>query len=220
MDAMQGGGASARHWSIRHDCRKGYQVGLGTMHPSLVGKIKAWFWQLEIPCVAVYRLGQLAQELRQTSRILAAVPYLTYVVLGAFMRLVLHVDISTRCRIGPGLHLGHPYTIIIGPTTIGSNCSLTHNVTIGMGLSSGRRGIPTIGNDVWIGPNAVLTGSIHVGDGATISAGSVVSRDVPPRALVMGNPARVVLADYDNSPLLDYSLEPGAELSPEHAVSP
>lgn len=199
--------APRRHWRMRHDCAKGYQVGLTTTRPSLLGKLKAWVWQLELACVAVYRLGQLGLELRDKNKALGTLVLLLFAPLQMTVRVLLQVDISPRCRIGPGLHLGHPYTIIIGPTTIGANCSLTHNVTIGMGLSAERRGIPTLGDNVWIGPNAVLTGPIHIGDGATIGAGSVVSRDVPPGALVMGNPARVVLAQYDNSALLDYRVE-------------
>lgn len=51
----------------------------------------------------------------------------------------------------------------------------------------------TIGNDVWIGHNAiVLSGVASIGDGAIIGAGSVVHQDVPPYAVVVGNPARIV----------------------------
>ena len=49
-----------------------------------------------------------------------------------------------------------------------------------------------IGNDVWIGPNATILKGVHIGDGAFIEAGSLVVRDVPPRARVLGNPAQVI----------------------------
>jgi len=50
-----------------------------------------------------------------------------------------------------------------------------------------------IGNDVWIGANAVILPEVsRIGDGAVIGAGAVVNRDVPPYAVVLGNPARVV----------------------------
>jgi acetyltransferase-like isoleucine patch superfamily enzyme len=49
-----------------------------------------------------------------------------------------------------------------------------------------------IGNDVWIGTNAVITMGVRVGDGAVIGAGAIVTRDVPPYAIVGGVPARII----------------------------
>jgi maltose O-acetyltransferase len=54
-----------------------------------------------------------------------------------------------------------------------------------------------IGNDVWIGTRAILLPGVHVGDHSIIGAGAVVAKDVPPWAIVVGNPARVVR--YRNS---------------------
>jgi maltose O-acetyltransferase len=53
--------------------------------------------------------------------------------------------------------------------------------------------LPTkIGRDVWIGANAVVLGGVTIGDGAVVAAGSVVTKDVEPGAIVVGNPARLV----------------------------
>jgi len=49
-----------------------------------------------------------------------------------------------------------------------------------------------IGDDVWIGPNATILKGVRIGAGAFIEAGSLVTRDVPPRARVLGNPAQVI----------------------------
>lgn len=49
-----------------------------------------------------------------------------------------------------------------------------------------------IDDDVWIGPNAVVLKGVHIGTGAFIEPGSVITRDVPPRARMLGNPARMV----------------------------
>ena len=49
--------------------------------------------------------------------------------------------------------------------------------------------ITTIGNDVWIGHGAVIRAGVTIGDGAVVAAGAVVARDVPPYAVVAGNPA-------------------------------
>lgn len=56
-----------------------------------------------------------------------------------------------------------------------------------------------IGNDVWIGKNVTIMSGVAVGDGAVIGAGSVVGRDVPPYAIVAGNPARVVKNRFNES---------------------
>lgn len=54
----------------------------------------------------------------------------------------------------------------------------------------------TLGNDVWVGYGAMILGGAQVGDGAVIAAGSVVFSDVPPYAVVAGNPAKVVRSRF------------------------
>jgi acetyltransferase-like isoleucine patch superfamily enzyme len=49
-----------------------------------------------------------------------------------------------------------------------------------------------IGNDVWIGMNAIILGGVNIGDGSVVAAGSIVTKDVPPRVLVGGCPARII----------------------------
>lgn len=59
--------------------------------------------------------------------------------------------------------------------------------------------IVEIGNDCWIGENVFLTGGITIGDGAVVLAGAVVTKDVPPYAIVGGVPAKVLNYRYDES---------------------
>ncbi len=54
-----------------------------------------------------------------------------------------------------------------------------------------------IGNDVWIGGKVILIGGVHIGDGAVVLAGAIVTKDVPPYAIVGGIPARVIRYRYD-----------------------
>lgn len=49
-----------------------------------------------------------------------------------------------------------------------------------------------IGNNVWIGTNAIILKGVHIGDGAVIAAGAVVTKDVPPKSLVAGVPAKII----------------------------
>ncbi len=61
---------------------------------------------------------------------------------------------------------------------------------------------PVIGQRVWIGAHARVCGDISVGDGSTVSAGSVVTQNIPERCLVLGNPGRIAQKDYDNEAFL------------------
>jgi serine O-acetyltransferase len=213
--------AAARAGAFAADRDKCFAITLGTLNPSFLQRVRVWVWYFALPCVAVHRLGQWALNLRARHPFLGLPFVVAFFFVNFFVRLLRHVEISHRAEIGPAFHLGHPSSIFIGPTRIGANCNVTHNVTIGEGLGSQKPGIPVIGNNVWIGPGATITGGIVIGDGATISAGSIVTRDVPPGVLVAGNPARVVNARYDNRALLwpESVLRAASPADPETAAA-
>lgn len=77
--------------------------------------------------------------------------------------------------------------------TIGRNLTLFHGVTLGRRdriSADGMRRLteaPTIEDEVWIGPHAII-----IGRGSRIGGGAFVTQDVPPRSVVTGNPASVV----------------------------
>ena len=66
------------------------------------------------------------------------------------------------------------------------------------------KGAPTVGNDVWIGNEAVILSGVHIGDGAVVGAHSVVTKDVPPYAIVVGNPARIVKYRFPEDLIQEY----------------
>ena len=68
------------------------------------------------------------------------------------------------------------------------------------------KGDTVIGNDVWIGQNAVILPGVHIGDGAIIGANSVVGKDVEPYTIVAGNPAKILRKRFDDE-LIDLLLE-------------
>ena len=100
------------------------------------------------------------------------------------------VDIHPAVRLGKGLFFDHATSIVIGETaSVGDNCSLLHEVTLGgTGKEIGERH-PKVGAGVLIGAGAKILGNIEVGDGAKIAAGSVVLDPVMPYATVAGVPA-------------------------------
>ncbi|MBE6996837.1 MAG: CatB-related O-acetyltransferase [Ruminococcaceae bacterium] len=67
------------------------------------------------------------------------------------------------------------------------------------------KGDTVIGNDVWIGQNAVILPGVHIGDGAIIGASSVVGSDVDPYTIAVGNPAKVLRKRFDDE-LIDLML--------------
>ena len=108
---------------------------------------------------------------------------------------VLGVELPWDTQIGPNLKLQHGLALVVNhEAVIGANCTLRHSTTIGnKKLPDGScSGSPRIGNGVEIGSNVVILGSISIGDYAVIGAGSVVVKDVPAGAVVVGNPARVI----------------------------
>ena len=108
------------------------------------------------------------------------------------------ISLPPECEIGDGLYIGHFGSIVLArEARIGYNCSMAQNVTIGLAGRGDERGAPTIGNRVFIGAHSVIVGPIEIGADAMICAGSVVTRSVPPRAVVVGNPARVI--SYEGS---------------------
>ena len=103
------------------------------------------------------------------------------------------ISINPHARIAPGLYIGHFGGIIVGGgVRIGERCAISQGVTLGADVRDGVAGCAVLGDRVYVAPGAVIAGPVTVGDGAAIGANAVVRDDVPPGALAVGVPARVV----------------------------
>lgn len=102
-----------------------------------------------------------------------------------------NLTIPPTVRIGSGLLLFHAYGTILNAKSIGKNCRIVHNVTLGD--KNGK--VPVIGNNVELLPNAVITGDITIGDHCVIGPGAVVFKSIPDNCVVVGNPAYILKKD-------------------------
>lgn len=103
------------------------------------------------------------------------------------------IEIHPGASVGKGLFIDHGAGIVIGETAeIGDNVTIYHGVTLGgTGKDKGKRH-PTIGDNVLIGTGAKVLGPITIGANSRIGSNSVVLRDMPSNATIIGIPARVV----------------------------
>lgn len=108
-----------------------------------------------------------------------------------------HIELSVKTNIGPGLYLGHAYCITVNPKAVlGKNINLHKGVTIGQENRGKREGVPVIGNNVWIGVNATIVGSVHIGSDVLIAPNSYVNCDIPDHSIVFGNPCIIKHSDF------------------------
>ncbi|MGA9946068.1 MAG: serine O-acetyltransferase [Candidatus Cybelea sp.] len=111
-------------------------------------------------------------------------------------RFLTQVEIHPAAKIGKGVFIDHGSGVVIGETAeLGDGCTIYQGVTLGgTSLSHGKRH-PTLGRNVIVGVNSSVLGAIVLGDNAKVGGGSVVVKDVPANATVVGVPARVVAQD-------------------------
>jgi serine O-acetyltransferase len=103
------------------------------------------------------------------------------------------ISIPASCKIGHSFYIGHFGGIIINANSaIGNNCNIAQGVTIGVSGQGRKRGVPIIGNGVFIGVNAVVAGKISIGNNVLIGACSLVTNSLPDNVVALGVPAAII----------------------------
>lgn len=112
-------------------------------------------------------------------------------IIQRMIRVVFACELPMTVKIGKGSQIHHNGlgVVIHEKAEFGDNTHIYQNVTIG---GRGGRGVPKIGNNVFIGCGACLLGGIVIGDNATIEANACVIDDVLPNSVVVGPKANVV----------------------------
>lgn len=118
-----------------------------------------------------------------------------------------HVDVGSFCSIANGVTIGgaqHPvHFLSTSPTFLSHRDSVKAKFAEHVYNPAFRT---TVGNDVWIGERALIKAGVTIGHGAVIGMGAVVTRDIPPYAIVAGNPARLIRMRF-SQPVIDGLLK-------------
>lgn len=100
------------------------------------------------------------------------------------------IQIPSEVTADAGFFIGHLGRIIIHPDCVlGKNINIATGVTIGKVNRGQHFGVPSLGNNVWIGTNAVIVGNISIGNDVLIAPGAYVNTSIPDHSVVIGNPA-------------------------------
>jgi serine O-acetyltransferase len=166
-------------------------------HNLLRINLKSLFWVFlvsPIPGLKFMTIFRLTQHYREKNRILF---YFFFLWLRR-LKVKYGFDISYRTKIGKGFYIGHFGTIVIhGDVIIGENCNISQGITIGVS-NNGNVGVPTIGNNVFIGPGAAVFGNITIGNHVTIGANTVITESIADYKTIMA--PKAILLDKDLSP--------------------
>ena len=108
-------------------------------------------------------------------------------------RFLTGIEIHPAAEIGRGVFIDHGMGVVIGETAVvGDGCLIYKGVVLGGTTTEKTKRHPTLGKKIIVGSNACILGNITIGDYVRIGSGSVVVKDVPPHATVVGVPGRII----------------------------
>ena len=138
------------------------------LHAIYIHKLARWFW--------LHKLRWLGRFTSHLGRWLTG------------------IEIHPGAKLGSCVFIDHGMGVVIGETAeVGDGCTIYQGVTLGgTTLFRGTKRHPTLGDGVVVGAGAKILGGFAVGDGARVGANSVVVKEVPPGATVVGIPGRIV----------------------------
>lgn len=156
---------------------------VATRSPSVGSAMDTILFHNGFHALVCYRLGHRLWQANRTS--------LAYYMQSTVSR-TYSADIHPACTMGYGIYLRTGAGIVIGETAVvGNDTSILEGVTLGgTGKEAGDRH-PKVGNGVIIHDGGTVLGNIHVGDGSVVEAKSIVTKPVPPLAIMSGVPARI-----------------------------
>ncbi len=154
-----------------------YRNAGGGVPPTVINQIKAVRYHLSYRFSWFLRMAQMG-KCKMLCRIALHGMYKHY-----------GIEISPELKLGKGFLMIHPTNITINrQASIGDNFTILKGATIGNTKRGKNKGAPTIGNNVYVGLNAVVVGKITIGNDVLIAPNAYCNFDVPDHTIVIGNP--------------------------------
>ena len=187
--------------NIKADLQRYYKNNSRSLNPSVKEKIKIIGENYGVHAIFVYRFGYFIESIINDKKLNLIKQLLlgAYYMLNFFVIKMYDIRINRKAKIGKGLYITHFGGIVISNCILGEHCTVNQRAQIEGDDFSSNEELCHIGDNVWIGPHAIIKKGIKIGDGATIAAGAVIRADVEKQCLALGNPARIVNKNYDNS---------------------
>ena len=149
-----------------------------------------------VQAVIVFRFGQWLDSQPSPLRLLLQPVYFFF---NGLVQIMWGIELPRSATIGPGFYIGHFGGITIAPdVVIGRNCNISQDLTIGLSGQGEKAGVPTIGDNVYIGPGARVFGKISIGSNVKIGANAVVYKDIPDNAIVVLDPGFKIVSYKGN----------------------
>ncbi len=123
-------------------------------------------------------------------RIIKIIIFIPIVIWQKVIEIITGITIPAAATIGHSLYIGHFGGIVLSSKTVmGYNCNISQGVTVGVSGLGEKRGVPVIGNNVYIGANSTIAGKIVIEDDSLIGACSLVTTNVGKNCVFLGVPA-------------------------------
>lgn len=177
---------------LKHDLYRYFYPNDSVSNISMLKKIKIILITQGIWALIVYRFSRWTfYECK--SRILKLLLKPLLWILNLLIEIATGIHIEGDINIGPGLYIGHFGNIfLVGKTKIGKYCNISQENTFGYAGRGEKRGLPEVGDFVYVAPGAKIIGKIKIGNYVAIGANAVVTKDLPNNAVAVGVPAEII----------------------------